>query len=122
MSHRLWVTTILLTVTLAVIVTLAFIAFFRNIIPLFIIVLVFTALAVVAFNYLVMNPFLLESAKKGARNMCETGQIIDPKLHDKLCGRLAIAPNDVEAVALHRKLKELKESPEKTEKNGHDTV
>jgi hypothetical protein len=114
MSRRLWITTLLLIITLAVIIALAFIAFFRNIISLFIIVLVFTALAVVAFNYLVVNPFLLESAKKSARNMCELGQIIDPKLHDKLCGRLAIAPNDVEAMALHRKLRELKESPEKT--------
>jgi hypothetical protein len=114
MSRRLWVTTILLIITLAVIVTLAFIAFFRNIIPLFIVVLVFTALAVVAFNYLVVNPFLLESAKKSARNMCEIGQIIDPKLHDKLCGRLAVAPNDIEAMALHRKLRELKGGPEKT--------
>jgi hypothetical protein len=114
MSRRLWVTTIILVINLVVIITLAFIAFFKNIIPLFIIVLVFTALAVVAFNYLVVNPFLLESAKKSARNLCETGQIIDPKLHDKLCGRLAVAPNDVEAVALHRKLKELKETPDNT--------
>jgi hypothetical protein len=114
MSRRLWVTTILLIITLAVIITLAFIAFFENIIPLSIIVLVFTALAVVAFNYLVLNPFLLENAKKSARNLCETGQIIDPKLHDKLCGRLAIAPNDAEAAALHSKLKELKENRDET--------
>jgi hypothetical protein len=114
MTRRLWVTTLLLIITLAAIITLSFIAFFENAVPLSIIVLVFTALAVVAFNYLVVNPYLLENAKKQARNFCEAGEIIDPKLHDKLCGRLAIAPNDAEAAALHQKLKEIKE---KTDKN-----
>jgi hypothetical protein len=111
MSRRLWITTLLLLVTLAAIVTLSFIAFIENIVPLAIIVLVFAALAVVAFNYLVVNPALLENAKKSARGYCEAGQIIDPNLHDKLCGRLAAAPNDAEAADLHQKLKELQKKP-----------
>jgi uncharacterized membrane protein YoaK (UPF0700 family) len=104
MSRRLWVTTLLLVFTLAVIITLSIIAFFENAIPLFVTVLVFTALAVVAFNYMV------ENTKKQARNLCATGKIIDPKLHDKICDRLATAPNDTEATALHKKMKELKEN------------
>ncbi len=114
MSRRLWITTLLLLVTLAAIVTLSFIAFIQNIIPLVILVLVFAALAVVAFNYLVVNPALLENAKKSARNYCEAGQIIDPNLHDRLCGRLSSAPNDAEAADLHQKLQELKKKPAKT--------
>jgi hypothetical protein len=110
MSRRLWVTTLLLVFTLAVIITLSIIAFFENAIPLFVTVLVFTALAVVAFNYLVVNPYMLENTKKQARNLCATGKIIDPKLHDKICDRLATAPNDTEATALHKKMKELKEN------------
>ena len=51
-------------------------------------------LAVVALQYLVVNPALLESAKNSARTYCEAGEIIDPKLNQKLCDRLATAPED----------------------------
>lgn len=116
MSRRLWVTTITLIVALAAIIVLAFIALFETIPTLSVVVLVFTALAVVAFNYLVVNPMLLENAKKSARSYCEAGQILDPKLHDRLCGRLSSAPEDTEAAELHRKLNELKEKGSKTAK------
>jgi hypothetical protein len=108
MSRRLWATTIILILFIAGIVTLSFIAFTQNITALSVVVLFFAALTVVAFNYLVLNPALLESAKREARNLCEAGQIVDPNLQKKLCDRLAKAPGDTEAAALHDRLKGLK--------------
>ena len=108
MSHRLWVTTVVLAVFLAAIIILSFLALLGNIPALSIVVLVFTAIAVAAFTYLVVNPALLERAKKNARNLCEAGQIIDPGLHDRLCSRLSGATGDLEAAELHKKLTELK--------------
>jgi hypothetical protein len=109
MSRRLWITAITLLIAIVAIVVLSFLALLENIPALSVVVLVFVALAVVAFNYLVVNPMLLENAKKSARSYCEAGQILDPKLHDRLCGRLSNAPEDPEAAELHKKLTELKE-------------
>ncbi len=114
MSRRLWITALTLVVALVAIIVLSFFALFETIPALSVVVLVFTALAVVAFNYLVLMPAQLENAKKSARSYCETGQILDPKLHDRLCGRLSSAPEDSEAAELHRKLNELKEKAGKT--------
>jgi hypothetical protein len=61
----------------------------------------------VALQYLVVNPALMEAAKKEARKYCEAGQIIDAGLKKVLCGRLAKAPNDPEAVRLKTELEKL---------------
>lgn len=110
MSRRLRTTTFSLIAFMVVMIALAFVALALDIPALSIVVLVLAALAVVAFNYMVVNPALLESAKKSARNYCEAGEIIDPGLHDKLCGRLSKAPKDAEAAELHKKLIDLREN------------
>jgi uncharacterized membrane protein (DUF106 family) len=107
MSHRLWVTAIVIIVAVAAIIALAFVSSVLQAPALAVIVLVCVALAIVALQYLVVNPALLESAKKNARAYCEAGEIIDPSLHKRLCDRLARAPDDPEAARLHQKLKEL---------------
>ena len=108
MSRRLWALSIILILFIVGIVVLSFIALIGNITALSVVVLFFAALTVVAFNYLVYGPALLESAKRQAKDMCAAGQIVDPKLHQKLCDRLAAAPEDEAAVELRRKLEELK--------------
>jgi hypothetical protein len=107
MSRRLWVTAIVIMVAVAAIIALAFVARIEQIPVLAVIVLVGVALAVVALQYLVVNPAMLESAKKSARPYCDAGQIIDPGLHKRLCDRLARAPDDSEANWLHTRLKDL---------------
>ena len=114
MSRRLWITTLTLLIAIVAIVVLSFLALLENIPALSVVVLVFVALSVVAFNYLVVNPILLENAKRSARTYCEAGQILDPKLHDRLCGRLSSAPEDTEARELHRKLNEIKAKADKS--------
>jgi len=114
MSHRLWVITIVLVTAVAAIIALSFLAFAGNIIALSITVLILAALAVLTFDYLVFRPALLEYAKRRARNYCEAGQIVDPKLHQRLCERLSTAPGDAEAATLHQKLNELKGKEDKS--------
>jgi hypothetical protein len=109
MSRRLWVTTIVLIIAVAAVIALSFIAFIDQIPALSVVVLVCLGLAVVALQYLVVNPALLESAKKSARKYCDAGDIIDPGLHKRLCDRLASASEDSEATHLHGRLKELQE-------------
>jgi hypothetical protein len=107
MSRRLWVTAIVIIIAVAAIIALAFVSSIEQAPALAVIVLVCVALAVVALQYLVVNPALLESAKKDARTYCDAGQIIDPALHKRLCNRLARAPDDPDAVRLHAELKNL---------------
>jgi uncharacterized protein involved in high-affinity Fe2+ transport len=107
MSRRLWVTAIVIIIAVAAVIALSFIAFFEQIPALSVIVLVSLALAAVALQYLVVNPAMLEAAKKSARTYCEAGEIIDPALNKKLCDRLARAPGDSEAARLREKLNEL---------------
>ncbi len=107
MSRRLWVTAVAILIAVAAVIALAFIAFLNQIPALSVIILVCAALAVVALQYLVVNPALLEAAKKDARTYCEAGEIIDPALNKRLCDRLARAPGDPEAVRLRQKLNEL---------------
>lgn len=109
MSRRLWVISIIIMVAVAAVIALAFVADLRNIPALAVIVLICIALAVVALQYLVVNPALIEAAKDAARMYCDAGQIIDPALNKKLCDRLAKAPDDPEAVLLQEKLKELQQ-------------
>src|SRR4030043_230006 len=97
MSRRLWVTATVLIIAVAAVIVLSFIAFINQIPALSVAVLVCLALAVVALQYLIVNPAFLESAKNSARPYCEAGEIIDPNLHQKLCARLASAPADAEA-------------------------
>jgi hypothetical protein len=113
MSRRLWTTTILLVAVLAVIIIAAFFAMAENIITLSLTVLVAAALAVVAFDYLVLKPALLENAKRSAQTLCDAGEIIDPGLHQRLCNRLDTAPNDTKAMELRKKLDELKDKSDK---------
>ena len=107
MSRRFWLNFVVIAVFLAAVI-LSIIGLTMNIPALAVVALVLAALAVVGYNYLVVNPMLLENAKKSARHACEAGEIIDPGLHDRLCSRLAKAPADPEAAELHRKLTELK--------------
>jgi hypothetical protein len=107
MSRRLWVTAIVIIIAVAAVIALSFIALLEQIPALAVIVLFFLALAVVALQYIVVNPALLEAAKKNARTYCEAGEIIDPALNKKLCDRLSKAPWDSEAVRLREKLNEL---------------
>jgi hypothetical protein len=107
MSRRLWVTAIIIIVAVAAIIALAFVSSIEQAPALAVIVLVCVALAIVALQYLVVNPALLNSAKKNARTYCEAGEIIDPSLHKRLCDRLSKAPGDPEAARLHAKLKEM---------------
>jgi hypothetical protein len=109
MSRRLWTITIIIIVAVAATIVLSFIAFLDQKIALSVAVLVLLALAVTALQYLVVNPALLESAKKEARTYCDAGEIIDPQLHARLCSRLASAPQDTEAAHLHGKLKDLQQ-------------
>jgi hypothetical protein len=107
MSRRLWVTAIVIMIAVAAVIALSFVAFFEQIPALSVAVLICLALAVVTLQYLVVNPAQLEAAKKSARTYCDAGEIIDPKLHQRLCDRLSAAKNDSEAADLHSKLKEL---------------
>jgi hypothetical protein len=116
MSGRFWRTTIVVVVFLAAII-LSVLGLTQNIPALTIVALVLAALAVVGFNYLIVNPALLENAKRNARQYCEAGQIIDPGLHDRLCSRLSSAPKDTEAAELHRRLTELKEKENSSGQN-----
>ncbi len=109
MSRRLWVTAIVIIIAVAAVIALAFIAFLDQVPALSVIVLVCIALAVVALQYLVVNPALVDAAKESARMYCEAGQIIDPSLNKKLCDRLAKAPTDPEAARLQAELKKLQE-------------
>jgi hypothetical protein len=108
MSRRLWVTAIVIIIAVAAIIALSFIAFLEQIPALSIAILVALALAIVALEYLVVDPATLEAVKKSARGYCEAGEIIDPALNRKLCDRLSKAPGDPEAVRLREKLNELK--------------
>jgi hypothetical protein len=114
MLSRPWAISIVSVIFVAAVV-LAVVGLTQNMPALAIVALVLAALTVVGFNYLVVNPMMLENAKKSARQYCEAGQIIDPGLHDRLCSRLARAPADAEAAELHRKLNELKENAGKPE-------
>ena len=109
MSRRLWVITTVIIIAVAAVIALSFIAFINQIPALSVAVLVCLALAVVALQYLVVNPALLESAKQSARGYCDAGEIIDPGLNQKLCNRLTSAKDDPEAVRLNAKLKELQQ-------------
>jgi hypothetical protein len=109
MSRRLWVIAIVIIIAVAAVIALAFIAFLDQVPALSVIVLVCIALAVVALQYLVVNPALVDAAKESARMYCEAGQIIDPSLNKKLCDRLAKAPTDPEAARLQAELKKLQE-------------
>jgi hypothetical protein len=109
MSRRLWVIAIIIFIAVAAVIALAFVANLGNVPALAVIVLACIALAVVALQYLVVNPALIEAAKESARMYCEAGEIIDPSLNKRLCDRLARAPNDPEAVRLQEKLKELQQ-------------
>lgn len=109
MSRRLWITAIIIIIAVAATVSLSFVAEIDQIPVLAIIVLVCVGLAIMALQYLVVNPAMMEAAKQDARKYCEAGQIIDPGLNKKLCDRLSRAPNDPEAARLQEKLKELQE-------------
>ena len=109
MSRRLWITAIVIIVAVAATVSLSLVAQIEQIPFLAVIVLVCVGLAILALQYLVVNPALLDTAKQDARKYCEAGQIIDPALNKKLCDRLSRAPNDPEAARLQEKLKELQE-------------
>jgi hypothetical protein len=111
MSRSFWLKFIVFAVFLIAVI-LSILGLTLNIPALAIVALVLAALAVVGYNYLVVNPMLLENAKKSARDLCEAGQIVDPDLHEKLCSRLAKAPADPEAAELHRKLTDLKANGE----------
>ena len=109
MSRRLWIITIVIIIAVAATISLSFIAQIEQIPVLAVIVLVLVGLAILALQYLVVNPALLEAAKQDARKYCDAGQIIDPALNRKLCDRLSRAPNDPEAVRLQAELKKLQE-------------
>ena len=111
MSRRFWFNFTVFAAFLAAII-LSILGLTLNLPALAVVALVLAALAVVGYNYLVVNPMLLENAKQSARELCEAGQIVDPKLHDRLCSRLAKAPADSEAAELHRKLTDLKANGE----------
>jgi hypothetical protein len=111
MSRSFWLNFAVFAAFLAAII-LSILGLTQGIPALAVVALVLAALAVVGYNYLVVNPMLLENAKQSARELCEAGQIVDPGLHDKLCSRLAKAPADAEAVELHRKLTDLKANGE----------
>ena len=107
MSRRFWLNFTVFALFLIAII-LSILGLTLNLPALAVVALVLAALAVVGYNYLIVNPMLLENAKKSARELCEAGQIVDPGLHEKLCSRLARAPADPEAAELHRKLTDLK--------------
>jgi uncharacterized membrane protein (DUF106 family) len=107
MSRRLWVTAIIIIIAVAAIIALAFVANLEQAPALAVIVLVCVALAIVALQYLVVNPARLESAKNSARKYCDAGEIMDASLHKMLCDRLSKAPGDPEAARLHTRLKEM---------------
>ena len=107
MSRRLWIITIVIIIAVAALIALSFIALFEQKTALSIAVLICISLAVVALQYLVVNPALLESAKRSARKYCDAGQIIDPGLQKRLCDRLSSVKDDQEAVHLQERLNEL---------------
>jgi len=113
MSRRLWVIAIIIIAAVAAVIALSFFALFTQKTALSIVVIIGIALAVVALQYLVVNPALLESAKRSARQYCEAGQIIDPSLYKRLCNRLDSVKDDQEAAHLHGRLKELQEQSKK---------
>ena len=112
MSRRFWQKFTVFAVFLIAVV-LSIVGLTLNIPAMAIVALVLAALAVVGYNYLVVNPMLLDNAKRSARELCEAGQVVDPGLHERLCNRLAKATADPEAAELHRKPTNLKEN-EKT--------
>jgi hypothetical protein len=107
MSRRLWIISIVIIIAVAAVIALSFIAFFEQKITLSVVVLIGVGLAVTALQYLVVNPALLESAKRSARKYCDAGEIIDPGLHKRLCDRLSSVKDDQEAAHLHERLKDL---------------
>ena len=113
MSRRLWIITIVIIIAVAAAIAISFVALFDQKTALSVVVLIVLALAVAALQYLVVNPALLEGAKRSARQYCEAGQIIDPGLHKRLCDRLSTVRDDAEAAHLHEKLKELQEKGKK---------
>ncbi|MDD4859575.1 MAG: hypothetical protein PHR56_05155 [Dehalococcoidales bacterium] len=112
MNGKLWLTAGIFVVILAVIVALAFLAISENQVSLQIAVLLLAGGAIVGFDYFVIKPALLASAKDKAKQYCEAGQILDPKLHAKLCKTLGSAPKDPEAAELKKKLDDLPIKPE----------
>ncbi|HTY81276.1 MAG TPA: hypothetical protein VMB24_00675 [Dehalococcoidales bacterium] len=113
MSRRLWTIAIIIIIAVAAVIALSFIALFTQKTALSVVVIICVALAVVALQYLVVNPALLQNAKKSAKKYCDAGQIIDPGLHKRLCDRLDSVKDDQEAVHLQERLKDLKEKGEK---------
>ncbi len=116
MSRRLWIIAIIIIIAVAAVIALSFIAFFEQKTALSVVVLICLALAVTALQYLVVNPALLESAKRSARTYCDAGEVIDPGLHKRLCDRLSTVKDDQEAVHLHERLKDLQEKGKKEAK------
>jgi hypothetical protein len=113
MSRRLWIITIVIIIAVAAVIVLSFIALFSQKTALSVIVLICIALAVTALQYLVVNPALLESAKRSARKYCDAGEVIDPNLHKRLCDRLSTVKDDQEAVHLQERLKDLQDMGKK---------
>jgi hypothetical protein len=113
MSRRLWVIAIIIIIAVAAVIVLSFIALFTQKTALSVVVIICIALAVVALQYLVVNPALLESAKRSAKKYCDAGQIVDPGLHKRLCDRLSTVKDDQEAVHLQERLKNLQEKGKK---------
>src|SRR3972149_2991074 len=109
MSRRLWITAIVIIIAVAAVIALSFVAQIEQVPVLAVIVLVGVALAIVALQYLVVNPALIEAAKQDARKYCEAGEIIAPALNKKLCDRLSRVRNDPEAARLQAELKKLQE-------------
>ena len=107
MSGKLWLTAAVFVIILGIVVALAFVAVTQDVFTLQVAALLLAGGAIVGFDYLVIKPALLQGAKQQARGYCEAGQIIDAKLHDKLCKRLDSAPRDTEAAELKKKLGEL---------------
>jgi hypothetical protein len=115
MSRRLWVTAIVLMVAVAAVIVLSFIAWYGQVVPLSVAVLICLALAVVALQYIVVRPAQIEAAKRDAYKYCAAGEIIDPGLHKRLCDRLDSAPGDAEAVRLRQQLDELNKTGTKND-------
>ncbi|MDD5127857.1 MAG: hypothetical protein PHR43_07185 [Dehalococcoidales bacterium] len=107
MNRKLWLTSAVFVIILAVIVALTFLAISEDEFTLQVAVLLLAGGAIIAFDYLVVKPVLLADAKQKARGYCEAGRILDPKLYGKLCKRLGSAPKDAEAAELRKKLEEL---------------
>jgi hypothetical protein len=76
---------------------------------LFIALMVFILAAVIFFTYFVAKPWAFWYAKRRAREYCESGEIKDPEIYERLCRKLDAAGNDPEAADLSDRLKKLKE-------------